>query len=110
MRTAFVYATGDALQELENRDLVSCFSGTRMRQCTEHIVVLDAGQDEDLQEFHDQVFEYADALPTDKCVDVYFLSEDLDFIQRIVSALLEMGARVSLQVTPSQQNLILNRG
>lgn len=72
-------------------------------------MVLDAGQDVDLQEFHDQVFEYADALPANKCADVYFLGEDLEFIQRIVSELLAMGARVSLQTTPLQHDLIHQR-
>lgn len=107
MRTAFVYATDNALSELEKQDILSVFHGTRMRQCTEHIVILDAGQDASgLQELHSQVFEYADALPTNKCADVYFLGEDLEFIQSIVNDLLAMGARVAIQTTPHQQALI----
>lgn len=105
MRTAFVYATSDALLALDT-DIISAFEETRMRQCTEHVVVLDVGDISDMQEFHDQVFEYADALPADKCADVYFLGEDLEFIHSVVSDLLGMGARVSLQTTPLQQFLI----
>jgi hypothetical protein len=107
MRTAFVYATDDAILELAGQDLVSVFSETRMRHCTDHVVVLDIGREtDDLGEFHSQVFEYANALPAHKCVDVYFLGDNLEFIERIVTDLLNMGARVSLQLTPAQHKRI----
>ena len=106
MRTAFVYATDGAISELAGRDLVSVFSETRMRHCTDHVVLLDVCAGDDLGEFHSQVFEYANALPAHKCVDVYFLGDDLEFIDRIVTDLLNTGARVSLQLTPSQHKRI----
>lgn len=104
MKTAFVYSVEEVSGDTDCADIAQSFHGTKMQYDTEHLVVLQAGSNaDDLNEFHAQVVEYANA---NSSVDVYFHGLDIQFIRRVVFELLSAGAQVVFKLTPIQRDFI----
>lgn len=108
MKTAFVYATEQTLQT-EAGDIFEYFRDTTLRRCVEHVVVFDSpSADTELGEFHGELIAYADAT-TREFPPVYFMTDDFDFISRIVAELSSLGANVAFELTPTQRAALHNR-
>lgn len=102
MKTVFVYSSQETF---ERNALESYFEGTRVFYEDSHLVVFPVTADdlqEDLQEFHEQVRDWADT----KISEVYFYDMPQSKIRTIIESLLAMNASVVFKLTPMQRKLV----
>jgi hypothetical protein len=108
MKTAFVYATEETLQT-EAGNIFKYFRDTTLPRCVEHVVVFDSPTtDTELGEFHGELIAYADAAARE-FPPVYFMTDDFDFISRIVAELSTLNANVAFELTPTQRAALHSR-
>lgn len=108
MKTAFVYTT-ETTSENYTAQVCSYFHGTAMERCADRVVVFDASDAPmELSEFHDELLAYTNAAPTE-CPPVYFMTDDFQFIERVMAELCARNVTAAFMLTPHQNAQLHSR-
>lgn len=108
MKTAFVYTT-ETTSENYHASVCGYFQDTALERCADRVVVFDASDTPlELGEFHDELLAYTNAAPTE-FPPVYFMTDDFQFIERVMAELCERSVTAAFMLTPHQNAQLHSR-